>query len=416
MVNRNASMFIAMAVLAGCGADPTGGPTGGVDVPHDGACPAALVVGLSDWMSTQIAVTKLDGITLSESLISTASTTASGVSYALSGDVALPSAAPPSGRVVLLDRFGTNVVTWVDPKSAGVVSQLPVGAGFESNPQDYIEIDGALAFISRWGQNASPGNEEHDEGGDVLIVDTQEPRIVGRIAMPSDDGLPPRPAGMARVGDEVVVILQRIALDFASAGDSVLAGISVASRSVAWTHTFVGLKGCGAPSLAPSGDRLAVACLGKLDADGNVADIAASALVLLDVTASPPVEIKRFPAAAIAGEAIQADAELVTDDLVLLKTQSPLGGASNNRVLALDLASGAATPLLEASPGGDGEGKGVVYGTLWCSPGCSDVCVMADSDAGVLQRFRVEGGAASTMQPLRVEETIGLPPRLVSAF
>src|SRR5690606_35822633 len=87
------------------------------------------------------------GETQSASIISTASSETDGLAFALSGDVALPSAPADSGHLVLLDRFGTNVVSWIDPATAEVVSQLPVGTGFESNPQDYVEF-GERAFIS----------------------------------------------------------------------------------------------------------------------------------------------------------------------------------------------------------------------------------------------------------------------------
>src|SRR5690606_38628620 len=104
----------------------------------------------SDYQSTQVALSTLEGETQSASLVSTASTQTDGLAFALSGDVYLPSAPTDSGRLVLLDGFGTNVVSWVDTASAEVVAQLPVGTGFESNPQDYVEF-GKEAFISRWG-------------------------------------------------------------------------------------------------------------------------------------------------------------------------------------------------------------------------------------------------------------------------
>jgi hypothetical protein len=97
-------------------------------------CDQGTVVLLTDYTSTQIALSTLDGTTLSPAFLSTASMKASGLAFALSGDVALPNVTPASGSVVLMDRYGTNVITWADPSSAKVFAQLPVGIGFESNP------------------------------------------------------------------------------------------------------------------------------------------------------------------------------------------------------------------------------------------------------------------------------------------
>src|ERR1700760_4534210 len=90
--------------------------------------------------SPQVALGDLDGDTLCGSLISSARSDTSSVALALSGDVVLPSSRPASGRAVLLDRYGTNVVTFLDPSNGSVLSQLPVGTGFEANLQDYVEI------------------------------------------------------------------------------------------------------------------------------------------------------------------------------------------------------------------------------------------------------------------------------------
>jgi len=82
----------------------------------------------------------------------------------------LPATRPASGEVVLIDRFGTNVLTWVDAASGDVRAQLSVGTGYESNPQDYLEIDERYALVSRYGQNQNAGRQPFDRGGDVLVI------------------------------------------------------------------------------------------------------------------------------------------------------------------------------------------------------------------------------------------------------
>src|SRR5690606_24167107 len=172
--------WLGLSLLGlGCSVEPVVENSGGVLVERSGACPAGAVTLLSDFLSTQVALSSLEGDTLSPSFLSSASTQASGTSHALSGDVVLPRRMPRSFRVVLIDRYGTNVITWADPRSGRVTAQLPVGTGFDSNPQDYLEIDDHLAYVSRFGQNTAPGREAYDEGGDLLIVDTEGPRIIG---------------------------------------------------------------------------------------------------------------------------------------------------------------------------------------------------------------------------------------------
>ena len=125
-----------------------------------------MIIVESDFRSTNIVVSRPDGITLSGSFVSSGATKP-GLSLALSGDVDVPFAAPRSKRAVLLDRFGTNVVTWMNVDSADVVAQLPIGQGFESNPHDYLEVDATRAFVSRYGSNLTPGAQPFDAGGDL---------------------------------------------------------------------------------------------------------------------------------------------------------------------------------------------------------------------------------------------------------
>src|SRR5512142_202362 len=145
---RSISLTLMAGLLFACqNASPNRG-TGGIDLDasiigrdSDASvkCPLGIAARLGDpnYMASQVALTALDGTVLSASFISTASAQTDGLAFALSGDTALPNTAPASGRIVVIDRYGTNVLTWVDPSTARVQAQLSVGTGFESNPQDY---------------------------------------------------------------------------------------------------------------------------------------------------------------------------------------------------------------------------------------------------------------------------------------
>ncbi len=404
--------LILMALTCfGCGVDSTGDNTGGTDGRGTSECPAGVSIILSDYLSTQVALSDLEGKTQSESFISTASTTTDGLAFALSGDVSLPSNRTTTGQVVLLDRYGTNVISWVDPKTAEVLAQLPVGTGFESNPQDYLEITNSIAVVSRWGQNAAAGNEAYDDGGDLILIDLDKRKIKSSIVIPPKNDLPPRPGPLTLVGDEVFVTLDRIALDFSQTGDAIIVGVDVDEEEIVWEQTLKGRKACGKVVLAPNKKTIALACTGALDSTGNTEDISQSALLLFDAGERPLKQLAQFEAEDLLGDALQGSVAFADDKHVLLKTQTPWGGKGNNRVFSLDLDTGETEVLLEAREDDEGNGKGIVFGGLSCVSGCSNICLMSDADRGVLQRFQFSADAGfELLKPVTVEDKVGLPP------
>jgi hypothetical protein len=397
-------------LLCACNVEPVATDHCRVELRQASSCPAAAVVVMSDYLSTQVALTELDGQMLCESFASSARTEASSVALALSGDIVVPSSRTSSGRAVLIDRYGTNVVSWLDPETGVFLGQLSVGTGFESNPQDYVELDDGRGFVSRWGENPFPGEEAWDQGSDVLVVDSRVPAVLGSIALPEGD-FPPRPAGLARLGRGIAVTLQRASLDIRSMGEGELVGIDTERESVAWRLPFSGLKNCGPLSLSPSGRLGAVGCTGFIDPAGSAQDIDESALVLLDLEATPPVELGRFEARDVAGEPLQNEVEFASEERVLLKTQTALGATSNNRLLLLDLAAGVAETLAEAEPGETGAGSGVSFGGILCTPGCGDVCLVADGDRRSLLRWAITPSGLEPLDALPIGRAVGLPPR-----
>jgi hypothetical protein len=403
-------------VLA-CGVEPVQTDTGGVPGAGEGSCPSGAVVVLSDYASSQVALVGLDGTVLSESLVSSASSETHGLAYPLSGAVVLPSARPSSGSVVLIDRYGTNVITWIDPETAAVTRQMAVGTGFESNPQDYLEVGEGRAYVTRWGENAGAGREAFDPGSDVLILDTVQRSLIGRVELPRQDDLPPRPSRMARVGEQAIVVLQRLSLDFETMGPSQLVGIDLAADRVIWTQELAGLRNCEAPRLSPSAKRLAIACSGQLTPEGAAVNLDESGLALLDVEVLPPTLVSRFPASQLVGAALQGDLRFVSEELVLVKTQTPLHGQGNNALYSVSLLDGSTSLLLEARPESDGSGKGWVFGDVFCAPGCSPHCLLADADRSVLQPIDFsQPSNPQLVVSLTVAPRTGLPPRSLGAW
>lgn len=414
MKRRAAALLSVLA--AGCNVEPTAQDQCGADVTAELGCPNAAVVVMSDFISSQVALTRLDGTTLCGSFASTSRSEASALAFPFSGDVVTPSGPPASGRVVLLDRFGTNVISWLDPRTGRVLAQLPVGTGFQSNPQDYLELPGGRALVSRWGENPLRGSEPFDGGGDLLVLDTDAPAITARIALPRLDDFPPRPAGLTRHGELVLVTLQRAAVDVKSMGEALLAGVDPDAETVAFTLPLSGMKNCGRVTPAPSGERGVVACSSYVSRDGKPADIGESGLVVLDLRGEAPVEVARLMAEDVAGTALQSDVAFFSETGLLVKTQTSLGGDEHNRVLALDLETGVATELARAGQQAAASGQGVVYGGLACSPGCGDTCLLADADQSVLRRWSFETGELVELPPLPVRGSIGLPPRDIGSY
>lgn len=407
-------------ILLGCNVEAIGTATGGIPHDYEGdpppeGCPRGVTVLMTDFLSTQVALSALDGVTLSSSFLSSASTETDGLSFAFSGDVSLPSEQPLSSRVVLIDRFGTNVISWADPRTAIVLGQLPIATGFESNPYDYIEVSEELAYVARFGTNGQPGQRDFDGGDDVLVIDTQQYEIIGRIPLAeAGDALPARPTRFARIENEILVTLQRASLDFVTLGESELVGLDPERHERTWRHVLTGMRGCGGAVSSPSGRELIVPCSGGISKRGAALDLSSAGLVVLDATVSPPVETARFIIEQLGGEGIQSTLAFASESVVLLKTQTPIDGFTHNRLLAFNRASGEVLELLRARPNSLGRGRGIVFGSLLCRPQCTSYCLLADADRGVVQRLRVKGDQVVLDGAFVVERGVGLPPRDLS--
>jgi hypothetical protein len=102
--------------------------------------------------------------------------------------------------------------------------------------------------------------------------------------------------------------------------------------------------------------------------------------------------------------------------LLVGKTQTSLGGTSNNQAFALDTTTDKATVLLTAHVDATGKGKGIVYGDFVCSPGCAGFCILADADVGKLQRWSIKSSGLEPLTPIDVDPQVGLPPVAVGAY
>lgn len=389
--------------------------TGGADLPARGDCPRGLAVVSSDYLSSEVGVLAPDAEVASSALLSSASSGASNVAAALSGDVTAAGWPGGPNELVLVDRYGTDVLTFMDVKTAEVLAQLAVGTGFDANPQDYLQVSAHKAYVPRLAENPRPGREPHDAGSDLLLVDPALPEIVGSLPMPRQPGFRPSPSGIARVGDDVLVTLWHSRPDFGAMADGEVVALAIADDRLRYRLQLTGLKNCGRVALSPSGTRLVVACQSFIDTKGYAPDISNSGIVLFDATADPPREERRFAASELVNGPLQYGVEFATERLLLFKSQTALGADQDNRLLSLDVERGTVTLLATAARGPAGLGYGVAYGGMRCSPGCGDPCFVADASRGRVLPLRVDDDGLTPL-PLVSMDGAGMPPLDVSPF
>ncbi len=389
-------------------------PTGGAELPSRGECPRGIAVVMSDYQSSEIALLSPDGTVMSPAFLSSASTSASGLAAPLSGDIGVASTTRRE-QLVIVDRYGTNVLSFVDVDSAEVTAQLPVGTGFDANVQDYLELDGERALVPRLGQNQQPGREPFDAGSDVLVVDPSEPAIVDAIEMPTEAEYRPNPSAIVRVGDDALVTLHHARADFGASADSELVALSARDLSLAYRLPLEGLSNCGRAELSPNGELLAIACSGHLQRTGAVTEPERSGLLLLDATTRPPRELRRLMALDVIGAPMQSSVELVTERLALIKSQTPLGADADNQLWALDLETGSTELLATAARGSSGVGRGVAFAGMSCRAACGDPCLVCDLSRGKLLRFALRDGALEPAADVELDGA-GLPPLSLTPF
>jgi hypothetical protein len=383
-----------------------GAGDGGADAAPSAECPRALAVVSSDYTSTNVSVASTAGRVLSESLLSSGSAPP-GLTTALSGDVVLPLARPTSGRLVLIDRYPNSVLTWVDPKTAGVIGQLGVGTGFGANPHDYLEVSPEKAYVTRYETNPAPGKEPFDAGGDLLVIDTKRLVVTGRVALAAapDGSYLPRADHLLLQGNEVWVILQRMNADFTSTGDTRLVGVDTTKDAVTWTVDLPGLAGCGGVARSPSGDVVALSCGALSDAD----PLARSGIVLLSTKTHPPTELRRFSVAARLGAPVGPALAFASDSLLVSVAYGDTTAKRNDVAFSLNIDSGDTAVLADA-------GAPFAFGDVVCTPGCDNLCFLADAQQSLLRVWHATASGLDEQAGLPVDPSVGLPPRVLGTL
>jgi hypothetical protein len=427
---RIAGAMLATA-LFGCNVPDPPKPTGGVHVdaavpPGDAAtgvdgsaaatCGRGVVV-VEGYGSTNVGLVAEDGRVLSGSFASSR-TTSVGLAAPLSGDVVPPTMPVNGDRIVLLDRTASRIV-WVDVANPDNRTELSVGpGGFYANPHDYAEISATKAYVTRYASNPVPGQQPFDRGSDVLVVDPSAPSIVGAIDVTSALGSDaaralPRPDLIVFTGSRAIVLLGALPLDFSVGVPSRLVAIDTTTDTMTDVLTLDGFANCTGLALSPTKTEVIVLCSGNIADPYAPSDLTGSGVVRVDVKSGLRVS-QKFPGADLgpgpAGffAAYATPSTLVFPTFGYLNQDQSTGRADT--LIQLDLEAGTKTTLLT--------GAAFTLGGVACDPLCR-TCFAADAglDGGVVHRFTVDdhGGLVGD-QPIKVERSIGLPPRYVGRF
>ncbi|MEZ4339843.1 MAG: hypothetical protein R3B82_24750 [Sandaracinaceae bacterium] len=388
------ALVASALLLAGCVADDGCGD----DLARPPTPPTFAVVS-SDYTSTAIGLLDADGTVLTASWVDSG-TARPGIVAALSGDVVLPSAPFGPCNVVLVDRYGTDVVSWLDPcADEAVVGQVDVGSSFDSNPHDVLRVGGS-AWVTRYRANPAAAPGAPDAGDDIAIVEGG--RVARRIDLAAfgDGEARARPDRMARLGspgeDVVVVGLARSSEDFMRAGVGAVAVVDPRTLE-ARLHFVDGLVACG--EVDPVGDAVVVTCQGPPFADEEGrrpgAGVVAYRLeggALVEVAAYRAVEHPDAPVPA--GPTIP----LAADAWITVAWGDVLEGRPDR---LLSLTADEARVLLEASAFTLGDGT---------YDAAHDLVLVPDADAGVIRRLRADGTERASVDATGCH---GLPPREV---
>lgn len=380
-----------------------------------GGGPQGLVVVNSDYKSISVSLVDPATFAVTHDDCINSGTTAPALSLSLSGDVVLPSSSHPEHEVVLVDRTN-SALTWIDPATCAVKRQLAVGTGFYSNPNDLLTLSSNKAYVTRYERNEQPTSDpaDLDEGEDLLVIDPSAPRILSRIPLGAyatevnGHKVHARPSRAVLGGDKVYVSLGNHSADFTAAGDGRIVVVDPTTDAVSGTIDLVGLTGCTSLEYESASKTLLVTCGGSFSDGPQQAE--RSALVAIDVGATPPAIKSTLPAAAVESRPFSAATAVGGQGtLALAVTVGEALGTPPDQLWTGDLSGGTAAKLLDAE-------SSYVYSSVLSDPERSQVFLLD----GAMDKPRVHqldvSGAPALKTSLNANPSRGLPPRAIAWY
>ncbi len=321
--------------------------------------------------------------------------------------------------ITLIDRYPAGVLRFVDLASARVTSELSVATGFRSNPHDYLALSEHKAYVARYEANPNPGQQDFDQGGDILIVDPALSSISARIDLASAlHGEPAtfsaHPAQLAQISGRVFALLASYANDYSSSAVSRLVEIDPSTDALLSTLLLDGLHGCDSMAVSPDQAQLAVACTGD-DLQSSSPKLDGSGLGLVDISSAPRF-VRRFEAADLGTDPVGFALDYAAPGLLFFSTLGHFDDAGAvaalDTLLELDTNSAQVTEVLHS------QSQPFSLGGIHCALECG-ACFVADAEraGGSVLRFPLDAsGKLDTPKAVRAETRVGLPPRYLGAF
>lgn len=255
-MTRIASLLCCVSLLAACGS----GDDDGGGLPGD----ATVFAVSTDFVSTGIASTvAIPSLEVTPNAIAGVASTDPTVRYI-------------DGTIYVINRFGADNITIIDPETMMLVAQISTGSG--TNPQD-IAVVGTRLYIAAFGS------------GNVLVIDTARPSdgVIATIDVSAmdPDGIP-NCSTLAAVGDYVYVVCG--VLDdtdgfFTPRGPGRLAVIDPSDDSLVTDIALASTNPQGQLMVAPEGSALAGELL--IDSIPNYGDLTEGCIERITPGAAP---------------------------------------------------------------------------------------------------------------------------------
>lgn len=417
-----AALLVAFFGAGGCEPKPapevSGAQVDEVFAADGRSCGRGLVVSLTDYQSSNVALIDLEGKTLSPSLLSSGSEDPK-LSAPLT-EAVFPTSRAQSD-VVILDRYPASVLTFVSPEAAEVKTQIAVRTGFNSNPQDFLDVGDGRALVSRLEKNPEPGREPFDGGDDLLWLDVSRGAITGRIdlsAYADEETGRVRPSQMILSGETIFLTLTGHDATFQMAGIGRVMALDRKTGDVLAVHELSGLKNCVGLALGPDGKSIALSCSDLIDESGADAPTESGVVVFSFERAGDEVKIEevyRLLASDLGFGPFSGSIAFAKENLILVGLYGALEGEDAgrpDRIVSIDTAGGAVDELLRS------EEEPFTLGDVRCAEPCA-VCFVADAGRDLIHRYELldgDEGLKISHSTHRVESEIGLPPRSLGQF
>lgn len=397
------SILLSSLALGSVGCDSSDGSTRGGD--RSGIA----VIHSARYESTLVSLLSSDGELVQDDCINSGSQDVK-LSLALSGDVVLPSSPQREGELVLIDR-ANDALLWMDPTNCRVKSQLSVGpGGTQMNPRDIVTVSADKAYVTRF--NTLVAADGASTGGDVLVINPSAGALGTRIDLSAqavsegDAAILPRPDALLLVDTQLFVSLGNQTSAFDTTATGRVAIIDTTTDAVTGTLDIPEYRYCTGLSYVQDEQTLVVTCSGQY-VDG-VLDPTSSAMVLFDLSASPPVRKQTLAASDFGGRGVSS-ATPVSASRGFVTIPGEFGTTPTDAVWSYDAGAGTTSRVYEAA-------DSFVLGNLFVLPGGkSGLLADATAEDPRIRVLNLEGSLAES-RSFSSNPSANLPPRLLAAY